>query len=868
MSMPHLKIRKEIENIESSKDDFCNSLTSPVEGTIFLGGTGGGKTTLIEFLEGKELIVKEKYSNLYLASSSNQINNGPHSVTDRIIVSLSHNGNLYIDTPGFWDTYGEYNQIKNIHAIESILNCPNIRGLKLALVIPKSFIFYEGNRGLDFTNYIKSIRNFIPNFGDQKWLNQAFIIVTKTEERTSTDDAIRAITAAIEENHMEDGERSFFKSLLGNKKVVLFPLPSSSYTVDTPYQNKEILNDILELVEETNYVAVTKQDFRSLDLHISLQGNIVADIMAAKKLIEVKLNETNHESQEYQKDFIATLPTNNFTVAKYKKSESLLEDYFNNPLKFCSPKENSLFIEAMQHLKGVKESSTLLCELDFSLKYLERFIHKGLDIFNAKHEIDEAQEIIGIMKDTWSWAICSTTIFNKFFRSYKEAEASSSQYNLEMLLKNQAATFKYFQLGQNKNVIISNLLDECTTSDQSKLNLMKLASSVENNFLNLLADFIIKKHTTYHEACHIKGLILKTSQIASHIAELSSCKEITMFGVCGIIVDKSVELYGKNFYMIAPIVSVIENQKIVLDGENGVNYTILANPGMNGNAGETGKSAGSFFGYCYSIDDGVLTVTANGGKGADGQNGGAGIDGRKGNPASEASMYDLPHTEQFLHEYNKTAQNTVASFYWYQITKFSDAGTPGKNGRNGKSGGEGGKGGLAGIVDFEIFNNKDHFISIAEKGANGRNGPPGAGGEGGEHGDAIQGTWYFPKCSGYISILCWLNKPAGYWAEGKEPAHVNSKLPRSSNGEQGSVIPVIKSIQPEKVFVGSVDIVKEKIRKDYIEFLFKDSNSNSILDFYKNNYQHFTGDCEYKEEYDSCFINDYIQNVPQQDDIV
>lgn len=837
--MYRLKIRNEIASIESQKTGFCDSLNEGTEATLFFGSTGGGKTALIEFLLGKSLTINLRFGNPYLDSTSTNIGNGPDSKTREIITHISDANQLYIDTPGFHDTDGEYAEIKNHYAIENILQCKKIKGFKIGLVMAKSILFYEALRNKDFISFVKSIKNFLPKLGSTDRMNEAFIVITKTEKRTTTNDVIKAWSSVIKENNFDSREQAFFENIIDNRKIALFPLPEEPYIDGDIYHNPKSHESILQLIKHSAYIPLEIQDFKKFNLSLALDGEVVKDINMAKIKVSTQIDQLISAIKNYQQEVLIALPTRLLLTSDYERQKKVLKDYSTNFEKFCTspanhykiPPNQLFYIQAMSHFHETPELINDLCELDYSIKFMKKFTGFDETLININDLKDQISNMLHEIIVANNWKICITNSYKTLFQSFKN-DPHTQKKSIDTLLKNNAAARDLFENNWDQKIVLSKLTNQCSLSEKDGKEILELASLNEDNVLRKLAKFITQNQELQYHRCKITGSEPNISQISFENENLNECEEIAIYGRFGIKIDKSLEteLRGKNLVMIAPIIKVIGEQKIILSGKDAQEHSILqANDGQDGQAGNIGESSGSFFAYSYNAGN-TLTILADGGKGSAGQDGGKGENGKKGEPDDgsmlQSSYNDVTYSKKFLHE-----KPEGITYNWYQVNKYSDNGEPGTQGSNGLTGGEGGKGGVMGKVDFiTLVPEEVSFTSSTLDGLDGRNGAPGKGGEGGQHGDATEGIWHYPECTTIFSFVCRLWSPEGYWELNHEPTPQISQKAPALNGETGSNIPFHKSSDP----IYKPEIFKEKHKEEYVKFILEEEN-NSFFEFYQDN---------------------------------
>lgn len=864
-----LNIRKKIAEIELANNDPCTSLNQTAKATIVLGSTGSGKTTILEFLSDKELTVEVKYGNPYLDSKSSQIGHGGEAKTDRVMIHTFADNQVFIDTPGFGDTRGEYTEIKNHIAIRNVVECSKIEGVRMIFVVPKSVIFYEANRGSDLIKFIKSVRNFIPDFSAKKWIDQTFIVVTKTETRTTTSHAIEAIKDGIED--IKEGmiltteERQFFKYLMDNQKVKLFPMPREPYKAGEIFQNIELRNDILNFIKQTPTVKISKDDF-SKEFQLSSQGEIVDDFSAAKESFVKQCNLKKDYITEQIKSSIQVFPKQEFSIKEYNQEKKILENYINNFNKICEGKSSTIPLKenSPNNFNEIEELISIFCELDFSANFFKKYTSNRESLFTIESEGEKLLDIIGQLKTYYEWMICTTNAYKSFFYFLAPKDNQCEANSIDEILRRNKDPYKFFEYPDELS-IRNSIIEGCAKAEniqeaaniRRKLDVLREGHQETNSLDKLikLVNSIAMEESPQYQNCTIKGFIPKILQHVVDNPALSNCKEIAIYGVYGIQIAGPLELEGKNLIMIAPHIKVVGNQSIKLNGIVGARHSHLEDDnGKDGAAGNVGENGGSLYGYCFNIIGGKLTVSSRGGDGSDGQNGGNGKNGLKGKAATMAHLKDVKLWAIDKGEAVLMKKVDHQNWNWYTKIRCADTGEEGEEGGKGGTGGEGGKGGLPGEIDFQIkgavTDKGMYFSSTMTKGKQGQNGEPGKGGEGGAHGDAIcylveyVDTNYFPY---------FMNPAYGYhYAMGQVPKDIYRKkleLPKldeldapntynnmqypslikhekAANGDFGGNDPVNKSKAPSAL----KNIKKEEHIKEYTNFILKAENIHEMID--------------------------------------
>lgn len=712
------------------------------------------------------------------------------------------------------------------------------------------------------------------------------MVVTKTEKRTTTQHASDAIQDGIEDIngiknfHMPKEEREFFKHLVENKKAILFPLPDEPYNVGERFQNDELKSSILNHIKNIRSVKVGKEDFKSeVKIDTSSSGNIMTDFNTAKSQLIETTSSKLKSLKDGTKGFIEQFPKDFYNIENIRKIKSVWENYAKNVGNICNSPQNSSE-STPKSKESFEELISLYCELDNSISFLQKYTTNGKEVLKVDDVRNKLLEVINEVRARYEWTSCTTNLYKTFFQFLINQNTSDNPKNIGTIFDQNIKGSHLFR-NNDQVTAVKAMIEYCTPKNEERRQLEDLRIvSEENNALDKLAKFVIsimKKSTLQYSDCTIKGFAPAISSIPFNNDALLKCEEIAIYGVYSIKIDNEVKLPGKNLVMIAPEISVINNQKITLDGKNGEKPPeVFQGTSADGSAGDAGESSGSFFGYCSSmnsIDYGKLVISANGGRGGDGQDGSKGKSGDKGEPAQLTHLENAKmYAKGDAISYNNVGD--TENWEWKVEIRCSQHGGEGKIGKNGGTGGEGGKGGLAGTITDVQENKKGINIlhKISEIGENGNNGKPGEGGDGGEHGNdlcqviayplpyvwnvAARAYYTLPKPKPLKTV------PAEYPTEEEPniPPQVTFKNPKlitlsypllakqdnAASGNKGSKGPVNKSKDPvvkkaihaeEKKqefvkFVSTIGNIQNLVNKAEDEY--NDGTFSEMLDFFDN----------------------------------
>lgn len=201
---------------------------------VFLGNTGAGKSTLINYLSGKELAVDE-FGNIVQNSfdpSAMVIGNSDGSETflPRFVEA---NGFLFYDLPGFRDTRGTARNLVNACFIKAILE--NARSARLVFVAGLGEV--TEIRGSSFKELYRQATQLIPH---QPIETFSALVITKSH--VSKDILPRFLEQKLGLAH--SGDLPILQTWINQQRIDQLPLPRDGELSDGPRDS------ILQLIGE------------------------------------------------------------------------------------------------------------------------------------------------------------------------------------------------------------------------------------------------------------------------------------------------------------------------------------------------------------------------------------------------------------------------------------------------------------------------------------------------------------------------------------------------------------------------------------------------------------------------------------------
>lgn len=145
---------------------------------VFLGDTGAGKSTLINYLTGQKLKTNE-YQDIVLGYSNDPEAlpiGGSHLAQTFLPRSIRSGDLLFFDLPGFGDNRGTATSLLNACFIKSIIE--KAKSVKLVFVAGMDEI--TGKRGKSFIEFMRKIEQLIPGTSIERFSS---LVITKSHQK-------------------------------------------------------------------------------------------------------------------------------------------------------------------------------------------------------------------------------------------------------------------------------------------------------------------------------------------------------------------------------------------------------------------------------------------------------------------------------------------------------------------------------------------------------------------------------------------------------------------------------------------------------------------------------------------------------------
>lgn len=419
-------------------------ITKENEVILFMGDTGSGKSTLVNYLSGNKLIAKKKErggleNNKIVIDTINnnnvKINHTTVSETTVPNKWFDNNNNLvYWDCPGFGDTKGPIQDIANAFYIKKLFDSSN----KLKLVIVVELGSLKNNKAKSFVNLVNTLSNLFVNVTDYK--NGLFMVVTKTNPKVCVQGVKDQILLILgeQENFLNKNQKEILTFLAGNEShIELFEKPQEQGIISD--NNK---NDILTMLKkmESLLLADTKIKIAIADKSKLYVKELADDsqnkmIITIDKLCQHHINNYKQTDNITKKDFsvvvqiINELRKNHDSFVKIINIKDKKIEFFIEEIKQFSFLDNSYHKKIMQEIDNFIFYEHIDPNLNNSLyvsEWLFRFSQCGTEL---KSELDRIEgqiksKIIGDAKNIID-SIVATVQQNMFEKLKKMSKENS-----------------------------------------------------------------------------------------------------------------------------------------------------------------------------------------------------------------------------------------------------------------------------------------------------------------------------------------------------------------------------------------------------------------------------------------------------------
>lgn len=708
---------------------------------IFLGLTGSGKTTLVQFLTAgyDSMQSHEVAPGQFIFGGNEKI--GSDTITSKTtypdLVRDSDTGMVLCDMPGFQDTRSP--TLELIAALSTAQVIENSDNVKLVLVVPHTSLMIGKYRN-EFIQILKDTVNMVRHVDVYK--NSFYLVASKTENsiiwsnqgpkvipdttiiegiakflnetryslinHKNSEDELNKLYFNIEKKHIDVIDFLLTNEMGKYSRISVFRAPKQEgFIKDDPMLENE-RKTIREMLLTNKGVAQMSKDF---GYSISSRAKLHAQALYFH-LMSYPASLSEYIFQYFHDDY-HNLNFANITSIE-KRKEKLIRLKFQLTSLLSNLGESK---DAAQFINAVSMFATLMdngCTFNFSLLNKMVSLAKQLDVFT-----DNRQDL------SYGWILPLHRLENYF-----------NEYTLSyVFLKDVIRVITSFEYQKQLRNTPSYQHSDEIDLEGGKEKFMDFLKSIElhdqyhdvrldEELIKVLNTLIILAQQPYNYTCNngilfVSGFVILLSDLDVQYW----CEDFDSLVIQAghtIHVDTDLDVKGVSLYIYSPFWRIRGSRTINVSGKN--NYILPfqnLSSGENGANGVNGNPSGSFTGVGNVFEnEESLTIYANGEDGQDGQDGANGMNGYNG----QNSGYNDKSSNLILILFNKF--DNVATSKGYM----------GLSGTNSGSGGWGGLGGTAGDVSLRSVNNQVLDATIVanygKDGKKGKDGKPGIGGKG------------------------------------------------------------------------------------------------------------------------------------------
>jgi len=299
-----------ISNIIKSHVDIINSSINK-DIVVLLGKTGAGKSTLVNFLAGKELKV-DTHDNIVLKNTHDDsaMKIGVTASSETILPKFINTDDLLLyDLPGFGETRGTALSLVEACFIKNIIE--NARAVRFVFVAGQDDITSE--RGKSFKELIEIIKKIVPTESIE---NISLLVITKTKPGKNTPQIISMLE--------EKTDEEVLKPWITDNRIIKMSAPNDDLI--------NIEDKILILQAIKNLAAKAVKSIDTSSIYDSKEEKKISEIyrrefeLIAAKLVSINLNSSALASL----DITRLQSIKSYFLNSYKNN--IIEEFNKTPL--------------------------------------------------------------------------------------------------------------------------------------------------------------------------------------------------------------------------------------------------------------------------------------------------------------------------------------------------------------------------------------------------------------------------------------------------------------------------------------------------------------------------------------------------------
>ncbi len=260
--------------------DQLQQIANTDEVILFVGNTGAGKSTLINYLSGCTLTARQDGLS-WVIDVQNPVtdigNDGTRSATylPKLCRDINENTHrIYCDLPGFNDTRGLTQKLANACLIKEI--AARVGGIRVVGVVSLDSLRSTEGRTENFQSCIEQIIQLIPSLNDSR--SSMSLVVTKAETTTS----IEGVQGLLQEVSANDRVLQEATHLIGNN-ISFFREPQQEGVIK--HGDKDLI------INQVNH----RQVIRGAELRVPISNEMRASIRNVATEINNRITELSQE---------------------------------------------------------------------------------------------------------------------------------------------------------------------------------------------------------------------------------------------------------------------------------------------------------------------------------------------------------------------------------------------------------------------------------------------------------------------------------------------------------------------------------------------------------------------------------------------
>ena len=306
-------LKKEMEQIEKKFPKYETRTENPV--CLLVGNTGSGKTSLAHWLNNRTLFGKKNpfNDNAYTFENTEDISDGITSKTTEPQMV----GDTYVDCPGFDDTRGTLQEIRNALYIQAALR--NYKYIKLCLLTPAGIFSTDNTRAKPVVEALENLQKMVKN---PDKLTDAFSLIITQYNKTShsTLGNIIFLLEELSKNTAYEKQKNLLEVLYNNKsRIAFFSAPSGL----GEYRNDTEKNILLKTIHNTSPLLLEAND-----IGVSLSRSAQSDF---KEMLQYLANKTRELLEKAAKEI------RSYYEERIRGFKGLIDGHVKNAMQHYTP---------------------------------------------------------------------------------------------------------------------------------------------------------------------------------------------------------------------------------------------------------------------------------------------------------------------------------------------------------------------------------------------------------------------------------------------------------------------------------------------------------------------------------------------------